>query len=495
MYLKGSASDLLFNIIYKADELLKKYIDQIKPNNEVSWYKQLVETEYLIGRRDEAYAHAASVLAWSQDQGWPSRFFEDLFPNREETARVWWKYLRSRNAGQPADALMKRVRSLMDGKTDKKEVTALIESADEELKKLIENNPTEADSWYRALAQVALDHEMEELAVKTLEKATTTGALIQLGDLFAKKKKWERAASRYQQAWDKERREPLPLFLRGNALVQSGQVEEGKKLIELAHWLPLGDETVRHTFANELFKRGFDDEGYRANELVLKLGDPGSYYIGEAFRKLGNRALANKDYLLASECQSKAILRVLRGFVSFIQDSAYIGVPAMIQSQRAAGLVATGKIDEGLEAARTVQENAPGNTDMPIRMVPLLEAKGKKEEADKIFAKSLEVQEEFCKVFPNSSTAHNSYAWVCACCKRNLDEALKHGIKATELAPNHPGHLDTLAEVYFQKGDTAKALELQTKVVKLDPDRPYFRKQLERFKKGDKNAPLPPEED
>lgn len=479
----------------KALAIFKRYGEQIKPDVDVSWFEDLIEAEYEIGLHEQALEHAAQVLKASQDEGWPPRLFDTLFPGKDATAVIWWKLLRARNPGKEFPVLLGQLRKLLDGKAAEQEVKSLIEAGAGTAAEMTKTNPSEADDWLVALAEVATLHKLNPLAIATLEKAQTSTGLIRLGDLLADAKQWEPAIDRYGQAWEKNRREPLPLYLKGWALVKAGKEEEGKQLMEQAHWLPLGNELSRYNFSRELIKRGWSDEGLRESELVLRVGTPGSYYVGESFRRRATLAVEKKDFLQAAENHEKAMLRVLRGSVAFINDSAYVGVPAMIHSQRAAGFVAAGKMKEAMEEVALSQAALPGNVDLPIRLVPMLEKKGHKKEADEVFAKALAIQEQACKTFPNSSNAHNSYAWLCAVCKRNLDKALEHALQATKLLPDHAGHLDTLAEVYFQLGQQEKAVEIQNRTIELDPGRPYFRKQLERIKAGDRNAELPPDEE
>ena len=55
--------------------------------------------------------------------------------------------------------------------------------------------------------------------------------------------------------------------------------------------------------------------------------------------------------------------------------------------------------------------------------------------------------------------------------------------------------LDTLAEIYFQLGDKDKAIATQKKVIELDPNKGYFKKQLKRIEAGDPKAERAPEND
>src|SRR4029078_8556442 len=98
-------------------------------------------------------------------------------------------------------------------------------------------------------------------ARKYLEAAPSANAQVRLGDLYAEAKDWDAAAARYKSAWEKDRSLPLPLYLHGQALVKAGKDDEGKKLMDRAHWLPMGDEGGRTAFAQGLLRRAPAAEG------------------------------------------------------------------------------------------------------------------------------------------------------------------------------------------------------------------------------------------
>jgi predicted Zn-dependent protease len=70
----------------------------------------------------------------------------------------------------------------------------------------------------------------------------------------------------------------------------------------------------------------------------------------------------------------------------------------------------------------------------------------------------------------------------------NKDGAIAYAEKAVAIAPNQPAFMDTLAVLLSDKNEYAKALELQKKVVSLQPEAPLFKLNLARIqiKSGDK---------
>jgi tetratricopeptide (TPR) repeat protein len=130
--------------------------------------------------------------------------------------------------------------------------------------------------------------------------------------------------------------------------------------------------------------------------------------------------------------------------------------------------------------------------ELAIELVPVLEKMGHKQESDQLFSANLKPYEELAASHPQSAYMHNSYAWLAANCRRELDKALEHAQEAVKLEPKADGYIDTLAEVHFRRGEKEKAIEFMKQCLALKPRNAYYRKQLERFQKGDIMSDVPP---
>jgi predicted Zn-dependent protease len=496
----------------KAQAVFTRYAADIKKGNDAAWFENLVDAEVRVGLFDQAFEHAATVLTVSQrDQGWPNRLLRRLFPRQKETSEALYQHLlASKAAANPAGAL-KMVRHLLTGKASREEVLKLLGEAGPVLEALKKANPPggaeldflapprfgsdEAALRWQALAEVASLAGLEEQSQDCLKKADSTASWLDLGDRQAEKKQWEAAARCYKLAWEKDTSQPLPLYLHGRALVHAGKDKDGQEAMSQAHWMPLGDEEARHSFAVDLAKRGQTRESRRENDLIIKVSDVAGWYSAEAVRRNALEALPRKEYFAAADAHERAMLRVLRATTGFLQPSAYLGVPALVHRYRASGLLATGKVAEALEEANISLTLLPSGLDVAIYLIPELDASGKKAEATALYRRVRAIHEQVCKDFPRSPLGHNAVAWLSACCRRDLDDALAHARLAVELGPDNASHLDTLAEVYFQLGQKDRAVGAQKKAVALAPKRAYYRKQLQRFEAGDLKAPRPDEND
>ncbi len=86
----------------------------------------------------------------------------------------------------------------------------------------------------------------------------------------------------------------------------------------------------------------------------------------------------------------------------------------------------------------------------------------------------------------NDASNLNGLAWTCAVNDVYLDEALQAAERAVALEPKNTGIMDTLAEVHFRRGDAAKAVEVESNALALEPQNNYLTEQLNRFKTGKK---------
>lgn len=120
-------------------------------------------------------------------------------------------------------------------------------------------------------------------------------------------------------------------------------------------------------------------------------------------------------------------------------------------------------------------------------MVQLFDAEGQRDISDELVAQIVDYFAARCASSPESATLHNNLAWAAARNGRLLDRALAHAQRAVELEPEAAGFLDTLAEVYFQRGDREEAIRYAERALALRPLGTSLMDQLDRFR----SAPLP----
>ena len=105
-----------------------------------------------------------------------------------------------------------------------------------------------------------------------------------------------------------------------------------------------------------------------------------------------------------------------------------------------------------------------------------------------------ELREQIADLGANRAAAQpcNEFAWLAANTEGDLDEALRFSKRSLDLVGENGAYCDTLARVYFAKGDYANALKHQTRAAELLPYNRAVQKQLVLFRKkaGEKGIKL-----
>lgn len=132
-------------------------------------------------------------------------------------------------------------------------------------------------------------------------------------------------------------------------------------------------------------------------------------------------------------------------------------------------LSTAGKGAEADKFSSTWQKDNPKDTAFVLYLGDRAIARKDYSNAEKNYAVVIKLQ-------PNNAIAYNNLAWVSA--KLNKEGAIAFAEKANTLLPNQPAFMDTLAVLLSDNGDYAKAVELQSKVLALQPQNALFKLNL-----------------
>ena len=466
-------------------------------------------------------AHSGSELGFEA-----VAVLEPLFEDKAFVVYIWWLAVRSNDPKADPAVSMARVMEFVDGKADRKKVDRLAEWIAKPRPKGVRDGTSSRKEFdtgdfgiqpfataeaYRIVGAADKAEEFYKKAlgapVGLLDPPFRADAdpfepilpsnyrfLLAYADFLLHQKRAKDAAAQYRKAWDVAPTQPLALFLLGHALKLAGDDKEGTRLMDLAHWVPLGNEDLRAKFSEDLAKRGFDTDGRKEMDLILATGWFRSFNVGNVHLRMARIKARQGDFATAARMYEKDVVSLFRTGAAFVDAKAYLSVPELARTYKARALFAAGKIDEAMTEARAGLAVLPGNIELGLGFIPDLDKAGKKKEADELYAQIKTAFEGALKDHGSSADLRNSLAWTMVNCNRDLDDALKHAQKAVEVAPKTAGYIDTLAEVHFRKKDRAKALELMKQCAALEPGNPYYRKQLERFEKKPFDSPLPDEE-
>jgi predicted negative regulator of RcsB-dependent stress response len=478
----------------KARQLFHRLPDLVEARDQYPTARDLLRIQVRTGLKDDAFAFAGRLLKKETFNAQRDSILSLLFPDQAGPALTWWNVLRRRYTPDQSEEILKQQQAIWSGKLTGKELDDLLKHA-ESLAGEFGGN--EQALLYAAMAEAAvtagnIDQAIAHL-VKAADKATDAAPLLRLGDLQAGKKAWNLAAKTYRKAWEKDRTQPLGLFLSGWSLVQAGQEADGRQLMEIAHALPLGNEFIRYHFARSLSDRGLSRDADRERDLIFKVGALDGWAVNEALRSEAYAAQYRKEHGRAADLFDAFCVRCMKASVSFVEFSAQVQVPHLVHTNRALALVSAGKFDEARQHWQMCWKLAPTSVQMPLALLPVLEKVNRRQDADQLFNQVFDQLGKICSDYPGSASNHNTIAWLAAVSRRKLDDADRHASKAVELEPANAGYIDTLAEVQFQRGNSARAIDLIRRCLEIEPRNSYFQKQLQRFQAGDPKAPVPDE--
>ena len=176
-----------------------------------------------------------------------------------------------------------------------------------------------------------------------------------------------------------------------------------------------------------------------------------------------------------------AIIQHSSGRFNFLDERETIEAPAAVDTARAIVALHRGDVKSAMAFARQSEEMEPVVSDDFLSLINGFSQSGHAAEADALRKQASEFLENLLGKFPDSPSFANDLAWLLARSGGNLDQALTQALHATQLDPNSTAIADTLAEVYFRRGDLPKAVEAIQKCIQLEPDRARHRKRLETF--------------
>lgn len=509
----------------EAAKVFEKVAGQVTPGNTYA-ITQLVRYEVRSGRADSACEHLGTYLAAvARNEGrlFPSAggqdSFEVLFDVDADAARYWWETLYAHRAdGESPGKVMRRVRELLAGKSTQADLDRALTAAGPpgpstapEAKAMAvaaalrangktTDAITELTRYADQLGPPSDDPDDadDDRPNSAASRSWVFGIderfrfWVELGDLLTEQGKHAEAASRFEQGWQWYPDNPVLLYLSGKARVAAGDTKEGMRRLDLAHWVGLGNARIRGRFLEELIDRGDTAAVRRERDLVREAGWVADNYLGNVWNQVARASLVLKDYPAAADAHRRAIHYLLRTpSVSYVEGYAYLTVPQSVRSSEARGLIAAGKVEEGLAVVRECLTVMPGNSDLAIGVVPDLEKLGRKADADAVFRRVWDAYNGVLKDHPESAWAMASAAWLAAGCRRELDQAVRFAEKAVEWEPSTRGNRETLAEVHFRRGERAKATAIMADLVAGNRHSHHYKRQLERYRTAAFDSPLP----
>ncbi|MBK1829893.1 hypothetical protein JIN77_04095 [Verrucomicrobiaceae bacterium R5-34] len=287
-------------------------------------------------------------------------------------------------------------------------------------------------------------------------------------------------------------------------LRKMGKKKQAAKLYDRALMLTMGDASALNQVAAELSSAGYDDEAVKMWEHAAIMASPGGTDFQSSILYLsiyGENLYLTKQWSKAAAISEVYSQLRMRGQSN---DGVLLALRGRFNAEFGQGmaLLEKGQRDRAIAKLDAARKLIPGDGSLADVFFPALREAGIDEHYNRWFNDSYEHVNAACKLYPESHNSQNTVAWLAARAVRRLDDALEHSKKALSVRPHQGAYLDTMAEVWFAKGDRQKAIEWSEKAVASSVSHAHgsprthtqvvlnfnqLSKQLDRFK----TAPMP----
>ena len=228
-------------------------------------------------------------------------------------------------------------------------------------------------------------------------------------------------------------------------------------------------------YLDTLRKPKLSAESFRAAVKINGEHAGAHYGLGRALAQSGDYATALNEFAIASRLAPDNLLpRQATGELQRAQrqhQSALATFDEILKRKpdfipalagKAETYAAMGDTDQAIAAFAKLVATEPKHIQGHLRLGMLYQAKQRWLEARASYLTAT-------KLDPNLAVAYNNLAWMTAEQGRDLEDGLRWGKRAVELAPKHPEFRDTLAWVYRARKELGLALSTLQQAVKMKP--------------------------
>jgi tetratricopeptide (TPR) repeat protein len=245
-------------------------------------------------------------------------------------------------------------------------------------------------------------------------------------------------------------------------------------------------ELIKHyEVALALWQRGLLRWAQREYRQIIDTAPPGNDVVMAAHSLLGE--------MLHDQGEELEAAKVLEGFVETAQKQP--NLPAPIRARLPAirsrmnyffACHFESRNDRAQQRAYLDKGVAADPTDVDVLIARYRlpdQTPEYREETLKLIKRAADAFRQEIAHAPDDATPYNQFAWLVANTEGDLQAALEFSNKSIQLSPDSGGYYDTLAHVYFARGDYEEAVKTQTKAAQLEPYTRLIAKQLEVFRR------------
>ncbi len=282
--------------------------------------------------------------------------------------------------------------------------------------------------------------------------------------------RWEKVEPVYAKLAKDKPADYLNLINWCIALRKLGRNKAAEEAYDRALMISLGDPKILAAIAAKLSGAGYNDEAvglWEQSAVMAPVGVPDYEKAIGYLAIYGEHLYHSKQWQKAAaihEVYSGALMRGHSGTGSFLNMEFRVRFyadfcSAMYQLENGERALAIKKLDQA-------RQLIPGDGSLADHFFPVLRTAGLGAVYDEWFEDSYRPLAVVCKLYPGSHNTQNTAAWLASRALRRLDDAHKHAQAALREQPLQGAYLDTMAEVWFARGERIKAIEWSEKAIK-----------------------------
>ena len=421
----------------------------------------------LLGMNDDAMSLALGLA----ERGRLRELTAALWPSRRleaETALSWLQ--RAEPAPTGGDALL-RLREILDPAQASADADALLKGGAAATASATSCEQARAAYGLIGLAERRRQPEVAmRYAREWAASAGTPQAWATLGDMLRDRHQWIEAAAAYAKAADMSPGDGAARFMQSLMMRKLADPKAADALLARAE-AEAATPCALARLASTMEAAG---EGASARRVRERTAEGASDALQAAASATTPRAIDRARALALRK--PLTVSRVL----PIVRAAQASEIRALTQARDFDALMAL--------SAHAIDAFVSG-IDETADAVSALRSAGRGADADALLSLVSERIARAAEAFPESAHLLNARAWLGARARTDLAASREAAEHAVSLRPDDPALLDTLAEVRFQQGDRAGALEAERRALAIDTDRPYLERQVARFTSADPSTP------
>lgn len=255
------------------------------------------------------------------------------------------------------------------------------------------------------------------------------------------------------------------------AQLKLGHSERAAEIFKRAMLQTLGDPALLIVWGFALYDAGYDSKAVELWFLAAAMSDlENEQSLHDYQRAIASLASCGQSLYRSGEWQKALAISemTVRSIMSRQESSGiHTALRVRYQAEFCHGMEMTqrGMLSEGLRRLEMAHSLMRGDGVLADDFFPALRNRIPVKTYDRWFEESYAHIEAACEDFPRSHNSHNTAAWLAARAVRQLDKAHAHAEQALEMRSNQGAYLDTMAEVWFSRGDRQKALMWSEKAI------------------------------